>query len=97
MASNRVTPHKPKREKKKERDSNLKKEVERLKRQVTSLRKELNKRDQIEEDAVDETPEEEPKKPTEKCPECGTETKEMDLAGRIYVVCPECKFRKRKQ
>jgi formamidopyrimidine-DNA glycosylase len=95
--SQRVTQHRPKREKKNERDTNLKKEVEKLKRQVTKLRKELNKRDEIEEEVIDETPETEaPPKPTEKCPECGTDAKDVELIGKIFVICPECKWRKAK-
>jgi formamidopyrimidine-DNA glycosylase len=92
----RVTPHKARREKKNERDENLRKEVSRLTRQVSSLRKELTKRDRIEEEAIeDEAPENEPEEKAEKCPDCGHETKQMELAGRVFVVCPECKFRKK--
>lgn len=100
MSGLRVTQHRPKREQKDTSETKLKKEVSELRKTVARLRRQLEKRTEVEIDAIEDesAPQAEaqvmvPK--TEKCPDCGGETKALDLAGRNYVICNECQYRKR--
>lgn len=98
----RVTPHKPKREHGNEGKTQLHKEVEKLKRQVSRLKKELNKRGGLAEEAIEAAMQEEATvvevtsvAEGPKCPECGGELKDIDLGGRVFVICGDCKYRRK--
>lgn len=73
-----------------------------LKRENQRLRKQLNRlSESIEsmtggEDDVPPEPEEEDTKPAPDCPQCGKPAEEVSLGRFTYLFCTECSYRSRK-
>jgi uncharacterized protein YlxW (UPF0749 family) len=86
----RAVQHKPRNEERKAKEIvDLKQENHSLKRKLKRLQKEVRKREppEAEEEMIEPT--------TEKCPECGTQIRELDLAGKRYRICGDCKWRQK--
>lgn len=93
---NNQTQSRPKREAAHSKElSDLKKENHSLKRTVKRLQKEITKRTSVEEDAVDEAPEESASTVEAVSLCCGVPIKSITLNSKTWVVCPECKARRK--
>lgn len=97
MGKNRVVPHRPPREETRAKEvSDLKRENHKLKREVKRLEKEVRKRGEQEEKEAEEGLQEAREQIIETCKKCHTGLlKVLNVAGRFYQVCLECKDRKR--
>lgn len=106
MQNNQASSHRPKREDQKSKElSDLKRENFQLRRTIKQLQKEIKKRVKVEEDVAEQGLEEQapeefeaPQEPVQDelgCPECQTPVRVITLAGKDFLVCPECKWRKK--
>lgn len=91
---------KPTREERKAKElSDLKRENNQLKRQLERLRKRLNKMNISVIEEIDEEPVEVVEERVEEaggCEKCGGEIKELELAGKKFIVCTVCNWRKKQ-
>jgi predicted RNA-binding Zn-ribbon protein involved in translation (DUF1610 family) len=98
-----VTQHRPQREDAKGRETaDLKRENNQLKRTIRRLEKELAKaRTDTEPSSVVEESAETPQKPQKEhsCPTCGPEAemRRVEVIGRVYFICPDCKAKERAE
>lgn len=92
---NNQTQNRPKREVAHAKElADLKKENHTLKRAVKRLQKEISKRVDIEEDAAEQGLEEEQTETLPKASECcRAPLKYLELNGKTWAICPECKAR----
>lgn len=91
------TPHKFKEKVKPTKtERGLQSEIKHLTKQVSRLRKELNKSNTLVENAIDPEPLLTPN-PTinpNQCPKCKiADLKELNLGYKTYLICDNCKFR----
>jgi hypothetical protein len=98
MQKNYATAHKPKRDEAKAKEvADLRRENHELRRTVKRLYKEVGKRVAFQDEAVEVDPVEEPEIPmtySAIC-ECGIPPVEIALNDKLFLVCPECKARKK--
>lgn len=99
----RITQNKPQREEQKAKElSDLKRQNQQLKRQISRLRKQISRL--IEVHGLDiKVEDEEPVEVVEEkveeaggCEKCGGEIKELELAGKKFIVCTVCNWRKKQ-
>ncbi len=103
MSIKRFQQHKPQRDTRVNKEVQaLKSEKKRLEKEKARLQKELTKALQIRNAFEDHDPEVEDQRedilePTlNSCPECGDlKVRVIELAGKQFLVCPECKWRKK--
>jgi hypothetical protein len=98
MPKNYAALNKPKKEETRAREvADLRRENHALKRKVKRLYKEVGRRINFE-DTPDETPYEPPlAEATNESAFCGCDVQptELSLAGKMFLICPDCKARKK--
>lgn len=99
MPKIRAVQHKPKNEERKAKEIvDLKQENHSLKRKLKRLQKEVRKRvpPEAEEEAMlMSAPYSSNAAFVDKCPECEGFLKMLSLAGKRYIICGDCKWRKK--
>ena len=100
MHNNYAAVNKPKRDDAKAKElADLRRENHELRRTVKRLTKEISKRTAHEEESVDEEAGvvEPPVVTVQAICGCGVEAISLTLNGKLFMICPECKTRKRAE
>lgn len=96
MPKNRAVQHKPKNEERKAKELvDLKQENHSLKRKLKRLQKEVRKLGPVNEEYEEHEGSGAGMPEIERCPKCQVPTKSLELAGKRYRICGECKWRQK--